>query len=221
MYLRFIAVALYALALYSIATYFQDIYLVGYKETLDSYRSIDFDGFLEVKIGIFILLLGVFIFSFLLKGQRLWMLCALLLYFPFYSASWWALSKTMPKVVDGLHDRILKEYSIDDLRRLAKDSGVMIPGVRTENASLVPLSPQELAAVEQLKQKYPFLQWMGGAGLQNSGSETQVHWKAGSFYWGISIDTGGRYNQDGWRGRDPMVHTIHISDDIYLYSIGY
>jgi hypothetical protein len=219
---------------YWLANFYWTIYLIGLNGNTSTFRYLD-DEHIVVQLGVFVLLLAFLLFSLLLKGQKLWMLFLVLLYFPFFNTTRWTMSRCTPHIVDGLHERILKESSIDKLRHFAKECDQAIPNTSPFRDETGKLTPTQEKAFDEMKKKYPLLQWAGGAEVQNvqfvdfkrgvaiprGYGETQVHYGRGSsFSWMISIRSGGGDDLDGFRGRDPVVHSIQLSKDINLLSIG-
>lgn len=233
MYFKIASLACYAWVVYWIANFYWTIYRIGLDGDSTAFRYLD-DEYIVVQFGIFLLLLAFLLFSLLLKGQKLWMLFLVLLYFPFFNTTSWTLSRCMPHIVDGLHERILKESSVDELRRFAKECDQKIPDTSQMRADMSQYTPEQEKALDDMKRRYPFLNWKQGLKIQNvqfvefkngiripkGFGETLLDYSDGSFYWSISIQSDGGENLDGFRGRDPMVHSIQLSKDIHILSIG-
>jgi len=208
-------------------------YWFGYSETMRADLAADpILGFIAKSIP-FLILIVLFIVALFLKKHRVWLLAGLISFWPLVTLTGFLTQTfcgTAPSLVlRGLHDRLVHDYTLDDLRHFASDvdqSGILKSGqgyVDHGDISSLNLTYQQKEAFEQLRKKYPFMHWMDdgrithGPSILNYGEKGVVDFEWGGAlqgHWGCSISTNGSRNEPH---PDPQVIILRLSDDIYLY----
>jgi hypothetical protein len=124
-------------------------------------------------------------------------------------------------IVYGLRDRVMRDYSLDDLRRFSREvnqDGLLSGGRWINHGDASGLTDSEKAAYEELKQKYAFLRWMRtGASIINYQDNDVVNFEWGGAlwgHWGCSITVDGKKNESEIENGTMVVP---VSDDIYFY----
>jgi len=142
-------------------------YWLGYSETPRALLIADpvFGlGFMESIL--FLILVILFIVTLFLKKHRVWVLIGLIIFWPvvvltgFLTVTFCASGASL--VLRGLHDRIIHDYTLDDLRHFAKDvdqAGILKSGW-VNHGDISDLTPQQKDAFAQLKKRYSFMRWM-------------------------------------------------------------
>jgi hypothetical protein len=121
-------------------------------------------------------------------------------------------------IMYGMRNRIIRDYSLDDLRRLAHDVDQLAP---PQNA---PLGQNKVFMREdvdktQLKQKYPFLTWGRAHSFNGPSAIAEEHgvvtvWWGGelSGHWGFGVAVNG-----GRAKPDPYSRILRVSNDIFFF----
>jgi len=205
-------------------------YWSGYSETSGALFVADpvFGlGFMESIL--FLILIILFIVTLCLKKHRVWVLIGLIIFWPvsvltgFLTVTFCGSGASL--VLRGLHDRIMHDYTLDDLRHFARDvnqAGILKSGW-VNHGDISSLTPQQKDAFDQLRREYPFMHWMDdgrmshGPSILNYGEKDVVDFEWGGAlpgHWGCSISVNGSKNEPQ---PDPQIITLRLSDDIYLF----
>jgi hypothetical protein len=156
------------------------------------------------------------IVSMILRKDRLWMTATLIGLLVLVGLKFgFILPPPHHLIVYGMKNRMVRDYSLDDLRRLAHD------------VDLLPRSPNEFPGPTKgfmgedldktgLKGKYPFLSWGGGVShISERDGLVNVRWggePAG--YWGFSVAVnGGKANPSSLDAK-----ILRVSDDIFFIA---
>ena len=166
---------------------------------------------------ILLLILGVvWIVSLCIRKNRLWTTVTLL-----SGIAVIALLFVLPApgslVVYGIRNRVMEQFSIDDLRHFARDVHEKRPNIDiTEND---PSIKEQGADYDKLEQQYSFMKWgIGGKGnpyiIDRDGLLTVEWGGALPGHWGFSVRMdGGKNSPDP----EPLTHVLRASEDIYFY----
>lgn len=206
-------------------------YWWGYSETPRALLAADPILELLAEAVLFLVLFSLFIVALVLKRCRRWMLIGLIIFFPFTYLTGFlteTICGTHPHLVlQGLHDRITHDYTLDDLRHFARDmdqTGILKSGV-IDHGDVSGLTSQQKEAFEQLGKKYLFMHWMddgryyNGPSLSEEGDVIDVFW-GGALpgHWGFSISINESKNEPPPNNsRTGIDETMRLGDDIYLY----
>lgn len=202
-------------------------YYQGYYETENS--LFDFCDLMWLLFGVisFFGILSLLIFSLVQKRHRLWMAYVLMVIFiPFFIPK-----AILPSPGDmmayGLKNRIMHDYTLEDLRHFARDvnDAGILKGNGIDHGNISDLADPQKETFEQLAKKYPFMHWMDdgqtfrGPSIFDYGGQIWVEWGGpliGHRGCSISID-GRRNNPDIEAGSDVIEVTLPVSDDIYFF----
>ena len=207
-------------------------YWLGYSETPRADFAADpVFGLFIMEFPLFLILIILAIITLFLKKHRLWLLAVLISFWPlviligFLTQTFCSTESSL--ILRGLHDRIMHDYTLDDLRHFASDvdqSGILKSGQGygyVNHGEFSHLTPQQREAFEQLRKKYPFMRWMDDGRIMHGpsiyGEKGVVDFEWGgalSGHRGCSISINGSKNEPYL---DPQVVTLRLSDDIYLY----
>jgi hypothetical protein len=200
-------------------------YWLGYSETETALLWCD--PFVDLFSGaiVFLFILGVF---FVALGKKTWRLPATLAVFAFWPLAFltlWLLPAGGIATVHGLHDRILHDYKLDDLRRFAHevdDAHLLTSGfINHGDINSLPLDQQ--AAFHRLHEHFPFMNWLRngialtGPSLINYQDPGVVNFEWGgalSGHWGCSIRLDGKCSDPS---PGAYFYVQRASDDIYFY----
>jgi hypothetical protein len=176
---------------------------------------------------LFLILIILFITSLFLKRHRVWLLVGLIIFWPIViSTSFLTINFCDPGsslVLRGLYDRIMHDYTLDDLRHFARDvdkAGILKSGY-IDHGDISHLTPEQREAFTQLRKKYSFMRWMDDGRFFNGPSISEdkdiiyVLWGGAlEGHWGFSISANGSRNEPH---PNFEIDTLRLSDDIYLY----
>jgi hypothetical protein len=178
---------------------------------------------------LFLFLIVLVIVALFLKKHRVWLLAGLISFWPlviligFLTQTFCGTAPSL--VLRGLHDRIMHDYTLDDLRHFASDvdqAGILKSGW-VNHGDISYLTPQQKEAFEQLRKKYSFMHWMDdgriltGPSILNYGEKGDVAFEWGGAlpgHWGCSISINGSKNEPY---PDSQAVILRLSDDIYLF----
>ena len=214
-----------ALAIFLVVWNHTAAYRLGYSETAQGLAEggLIF-GFL-VKFGLFACLLFLVIVSFFQKQRSMWPLYSLIAFWPLVMLTQTILGPDDSQVLRGLRDRVMHDYTLDDLRQFARDvnqSGILKNGRWINHGDTSGLSESEKVTYGALKQKYAFMHWLDdgrgltGPSILNQGDDDIVNFEWGGAlmgHWGCSISVNGAKN-DPYPATFPV---IRVSDDIYFF----
>jgi len=209
-------------------------YWLGYSESKMAFAATDPILGLLVEIGLFACLFCLVMFS-LSRKPRSWLpLGSLFAFWPIVILTF-VLTKTcfgLPGslIAHGLRDRVMHDYTLEDLRHFARDvsQGISFKsstgfGKWINHGDTSELTETEKRLYAQLKEKYSFLHWMdnekgsGGPSILNQGDDGIVNFEWGGplGHWGCSVSINGAKNEPV---PDPDTTIFRVSDDIYFYS---
>jgi hypothetical protein len=122
-------------------------------------------------------------------------------------------------IIYGIRDHVMRDYTLDDLRRFAQDMHQETPNFNISHGNTSGLSPNQRAAFQKLAGKYSFLKWgiAKGDGPTIEGSDDSVYMEWGGplyGHWGFSV---GLLNGRNDPQPDPDLRILRVSDDIYFY----
>jgi hypothetical protein len=205
-------------------------YWLGYSESSQAGLASDPILGLLMECSIFGYLLFLVIISVFRKPRGRWPLYSLIVFWPLVVLIEFSIGRPGPLIVHGLRDRVMHDYSLDDLRQFARDvnQGISFKGNPPfgkwiNHGDTSELTESEKIVYTRLRQKYPFTHWMAGpqgrAGPSIASPEDGVvvfEW-GGALpgHWGCSISTKGANNEDGSDVPDTTI--LHVSDDIYFF----
>jgi energy-coupling factor transporter transmembrane protein EcfT len=209
-------------------------YWLGYSETIRAEFAADpVIGLFSMESAPFLILIILAIITLFLKKHRVWLLAVLISFWPlviligFLTLTFCGTGPSL--ILRGLHDRIMHDYTLDDLRHFASDvdqAGILKSGqgyVDHGDISSLNLTYEQKEAFAQLRKKYPFMHWMDegrflhGPSILNYEEKGVVDFEWGgalSGHWGCSISTNGTKNASH---PDSQAVILRLSDDIYLY----
>ncbi len=168
---------------------------------------------------IFLTLGSLAMFSLGRNLHRFWVTSAFLTFFVILIVTNLILPAPGNMLAYGLRNRVMRDYTLDDLRKFAHDADQA--GLLKESAPGSITPPAE--ALTQLEIKYPFIRskdnW--GPRLMNFGDEDVVNFVWGGAltgHWGCSIGIDGRKNEP-----DQVGHglALPVSEDIYFFVLPY
>ena len=193
------------------------LYWIGYLETSRAFAERDPLIGLLCASALFLVLLVLLLISLIRKKERIWILFVILLYWPIFFLAFKFPSFSDPGEVYGLRDRILKEYNLDDLRHFAHDYTQTAVGLSVIDGSVdIRFTPEQTAAFDKLKEKYPFLNWgISKPSIFQKNGTTNLDWQGPlNGHWGFSVTLNGRKNNPP---NDPEFTILPASNDIYFY----
>ena len=228
--MKIVAVVWLVLAAFLVVVNHAGNYLLGYLETPAALAITDRFFGLLAEFVLFLLFIIPALISELAQKGRLWSFIGLLGFWPVVIVTF-LLLQTFAKppgdlMVQGLRDRVMRDFSLDDLRQFAKQvrDGEFLKDEDLVNPlNLSGLTFQQKQLFAQLIAKYPFMRWMDdgdkldGPCLLNYGQEGVVEFEWGienRGHWGCSISIDGAKNE-GIPVPDAKI--IRVSDDIYFY----
>ena len=173
---------------------------------------------------LFLVALLTLLASLIRKKHRLWTTCTVLALVGFVALDLKVLPRRAPLVIYGLRDRMLRDYSLDDLRHFARDFHQNLPNVGINHGDISALSENQKKGYSELQEKYPFMKWEIGG--RNGAGPSIVEYGNGILYfdwggpmaghWGFSVSINGQKNDPAARA-DPGSFILPQSKDIYFY----
>jgi hypothetical protein len=200
-------------------------YWLGYSETTEALGAANGFIWMFVGFGLWIVLLSLAIASRFRKQRSWWPLGCFLAFWPLIILLGAILGPSANQVIRGLRDRVMHDYTLDDLRHFARDVNqagfFKNKSIGVIHGDISGLSESEKASYAALKQKYGFMHWLDdgrvltGPSILNFGDDDIVvfEWGGGFGHWGCSISNNGSRN-DPYPATFP---TIRVSDDIYFF----
>jgi hypothetical protein len=197
-------------------------YWYGYYEV--SLRPIVWSVILELTefilfpIILFPVLLIICIISLFKKKHRLWTTAMLV---GFLALMGLILERAIPHprilVMYGMRERIMRDYSLDDLRHLARDVDQLPHSPNDPPGRDKGFMSEELDKTG-LKGKYPFLSWgkthsfEGPSYIAETDGVVDVRWGGiPSGHWGFSVSVNGKRAEP-----EPGTKILRVSDDIFF-----
>jgi len=217
-------IAIFCLVLQIILSgiYCATFFWLGYSETLAAIYATNPLWFLGCGMILFFVLLAQMIRSLMRTRYRLWMKTAIIGFFAFFLIPLGLRPAHGLLLAWGIKHRIMQDYSLDDLRRFARDINDALQdkdydhGYYCYKGSFMFLPIEQQPVYDQFRQKYPFLKWNGdgspGPSVYHHGDALSVYWAGRYVEWGFSVglDGGDNVPPDG-------VYYVRASDDIYFY----
>jgi hypothetical protein len=205
-------------------------YWLGYAESPAAFAVTDPFFGVMAEFVLFLLFIFPAIGTELAKKGRAWSFIGLLGFWPVVLLTFFLVQTfAIPGgevTMRGLRDRVMDDYSLDDLRHFAKDVN---DGEILKDEDLVSqsetsgLTDSQRAALAQLVSKYPLMHWLDddekwfGPSLLDYGQDNVVAFEWGGDNrgrWGCSISVDGSKNEPVYGS--PM-KVLRVSDDIYFY----
>lgn len=204
-------------------------YWLGYSESQRALLAADPIIGLMLESALFLILFILALSTIFLKKHRLWLLSTVAIFWPLVILTVMLTRHVLEPggslIMRGLHDRVMHDYTLADLRHFAKDVNeaglIKIDWINHGDVSAMGDAQKKTFA--QLRKKYPFMIWMDdgrilhGPSLLNYGQEGVVDFEWGGAltgHWGCSISIDGSKN-------DPSLlnpaFVIRVSDDIYFF----
>jgi len=126
-------------------------------------------------------------------------------------------------IIYGMRNRMMRDYSLDDLRRFARDIDQLPRPPNDHYGSTKGFTMEDLDKTE-LKVKYPFLSWGKGPGFEGPSFITEsdglvnVRWGGAlAGHWGFSVVVnGGKANPSLLDAK-----ILRVSDDIFFITENY
>ena len=197
-------------------------YWLGYSETEVAFLAIDPIIGLFLEFAIFAYLFFVVILSLFVKPRSRWPLYSLVAFWPSVILTWYCLGLPGPLIARGLRDRVVHDYTLDDLRRFAREvdqAGLLKHGDWIKYGGSLELTGQQKEAFARINKNYTFMHMGEEARLVNFGEDNIV-----SFIWGgalpghwgcvISLDGSNNHAHDD-SSADTKI--LRVSDDIYFF----
>jgi hypothetical protein len=164
-------------------------------------------------------LVGIWIISAIRRKDWLWATGAIL-----GVAALFGLRSIVPApdnlAIRGLRDRIMRDYTLEDLRRFARDIDKQVHDVSLVDGFVNELPADQAATIKALRVKYPFMYWtkegqftFGPSIFENDGVVDMDWGGALPGHWGVSISAHGEKNTPA----PAHMPFIPVSDDIYFY----
>jgi len=200
-------------------------YWLGHEETLLARGMTSTDLFLPFVALLFLAMFAMLIRSFVIGEARLWMIGTTFVYLAFLVFPMGINRVHRALLVEGLRDRVVREYGLDAVRSFARDVTQNFhpkdsqQGYYSFQGNFAVLPQGKLAAYAQLKEQYPFLKWKGdgasGPSVAYRGDVITVYWGDTNEEWGISVNVNGkRHEAVPKTGK----YVLRPSDDIYFYA---
>ena len=209
-------IALLALMGICLASRYALNYWLGYHE--QSYLPLAWQLLLVlISFVVFLYLLFIWIISLVRKNQRLWTTGMIVIVFILMGLGWVLPPRDM--IIYGLRERLLQDYTLEELRSFAKDIDQALPQSHQISRNTKILDREDLTK-NGLKEKYSFLSWMkvahsdGPAYVSEKGGVVNVRWGS-SFLgrWGFSVAVnGGKLDLPS----ESYSKALRLSDDIFV-----
>jgi hypothetical protein len=209
-----------ALALVYAASEYAGFYYYGALHVSAAFALLDLFMPLFVTLVLFPILVISFVISLARRRDRIWT-CAMLMGF-LCTAILVRTNVLRPEhmQVYGIHDRVMKAFTLDDLRQFAKNVHQEIPDIMILHDDGASLNAERVATYRKLQHSFPFLTWGVGsersAIVQDQDGVITVQWGSplmGHFGLSVSIDNT-KKDLDPIDARD----VIRASDDIYFFG---
>jgi hypothetical protein len=204
-------------------------YWMGYSDSSDVILAIDPIFGLLLEFCLFVYLFFLVIASLFQKPRNRWPLYSLVVFWPLIILTVVSLGSCGPLIVRGLRDRIMHDYSLDDLRHFAQDvnQGISFKSNLSPRKGIIHgdtfgLTESEKKVYSHLKEKYSFLHRVEDSQGRSDASIFSPHdnlivlaWGGALLgHWGCSISANGSKNEV-YPDRDTTI--LRASDDIYFF----
>ena len=205
-------------------------YWLGYSEIPAAFALSDRFFGVMAEFALFMLLIIPALWTEFAKKGRLWSYVGLLGFWPVVIVTFLLIRVATPSggelTMRGLRDRIMHDYTLDDLRRFAREvdeAGLLKDEDLVNQADTSGFTPQLRYALTQLAEKYSFMRWLEddeqwfGPSLLNHAQDGVVdfEWGGGNRgHWGCSISINGSKNEPV---SGPPAKILRVSDDIYFF----